>query len=104
MDERLHEILDRHFNRIIKHINVLNANIGDEITNGIKTGRRAIIAYVSEKKKLSQLKGKDQLPDMIEGVPVDVIEFSSDYELGDTAPSRLKPKTQKQIASGVKKK
>jgi hypothetical protein len=102
MDEHLHKILDKHFERIRKV--ALNANIGDEITNGIKTGRRAIVAYVSKKKKLGELKKEERLPDMIEGVPVDVVELSSDdYELGDTAPSHLKPKEQKRIASGVKK-
>ena len=103
MDEYLYRILDKHFSHLRKYSNVLNIGIGDEITNGVKTGRHAIVVYVAKKKLLSELKKKEQLPDMIEGVPVDVIEFSSDYELGDTKPSHLSPKAQKRISSGVKK-
>ena len=98
-----YKTLDKHFKRLRKYVNVLNVNIGNEITKGINTGRLAIVVYVSKKKLLSELKKKEQLPDMIEGVPVDVIEFSSDYELGDTKPSHLSPKAQKRISSGVKK-
>jgi len=97
------EILEKYFEQLRKYVNVLNVNIGDEITNGTKTGRRAIVVYVSKKKKLDELKHGERLPDTIEGIPVDVIELTSDYELGDTAPSHLKPKIQKRIAGGVKR-
>jgi hypothetical protein len=97
------EILEKYFEQLRKYVNVLNVNIGDEITNGINTGRRAIVVYVSKKKKLDELKHEERLPDTIEDVPVDVIELASDYELGDTAPSHLKPEIQKRIAGGVKR-
>ena len=103
MDEYLYRILDKHFSHLRKYSNVLNISIGDEITNGVKTGQRAIVVYVSKKKLLSELKKKEQLPDMIGKVPIDVIELSADYQLGDTAPSYLNPKIQRRISSGVKK-
>jgi hypothetical protein len=102
-DELEKEILERHFDRLRKYANVLNINIGNEIKNGVETGQRAIIVYVSKKKMISQLKKKERLPDSIENIPIDVIEFSPDYEMGDTAPSQLKPEEQKRIAGGVKK-
>jgi len=99
----IHEILDKWFNNLRRYANVLNVNVGEEITNGKKTGRQAIVVYVKKKVPRQQLAWNELLPDAIEGVPVDVIEWTADYELGDTEPSRYNLKVQKRIASGVKK-
>jgi hypothetical protein len=100
--DKVFEILKKHFNELRQYPNVLNANVGEEITKGKKTGRRAIVVFVSQKKPLSVLPEHDRLPDEVEGVPVDVIEWKAEYKLGDTAPSHLDPETQRRISSGVR--
>ena len=103
VNKYLYKILDKYFNQLRSYINVLNVNIGEEITKGKRTSRQAIVVYVSRKIAVSKLKEEDRLPDYIEKIPIDVVLFSSDYNIGDTKPSRMKPKDQKRIANGVKK-
>jgi len=102
-DKEILDILDRYFSKLKRYINVLNVNIGDEVTAGKRTGRRAIVVYVSKKLLVSNLKKKDRLPMYIKKVPVDVIELlPKDYKMGDTSASNLIPSIQNRIASGVK--
>lgn len=102
-DKEIFDILDKHFSELKKYINVLNVNVGDEVTAGKRTGRRAIVVYVSKKLLLSNLKEKDRLPMYLKKVPVDVIELlPKDYKMGDTSASNLIPSIQNRIASGVK--
>ena len=103
MDKYLYKILDKYFNQLRSYINVLNVNIGEEITKGKRTGRQAIVVYVSRKIAVSKLRERDRLPDYIEKIPIDVVLFSPDYNIGDTKPSRMNPKEKKHIANGVKK-
>ena len=102
-NKELQKKLDEYFERLRKFANVLNVNVGDEVKDGVKTGKRAIVVFVSKKKPLTKLKAKDTLPDTIENIPIDVIELSPDYKLGDTTPSHLSPTIQKRIANGVRK-
>jgi hypothetical protein len=99
---KIEKILEESFEYLRRYVNVLNVNIGEEVSEGTKTGKQAIVVYVSKKKKLSQLKNEDILPDEIEGIPVDVVELSGDFELGQTRPSKLLPSIQKRISGGVK--
>ena len=102
-DKEILDILDRYFSKLKGYINVLNVNVGDEVTAGKRTGRRAIVVYVSKKLLLSNLKKKDRLPMYLKKVPVDVIELlPKDYKMGDTSASNLIPSIQNCIASGVK--
>jgi hypothetical protein len=101
--EKIDLILEESFRNLRRYKNVLNISTGEELRNGVKTGRKAIVVYVSRKLKLDKLEKKDQLPDEVGGVPVDVVEISSDYELGDTSPSHLLPIVQRIISSGVRK-
>ena len=100
---RVHEILDKHFTFLRQFNNVLNVNAGEEITKGLKTGRQAIIVYVKKKLPLEKLTLNEILPDYVDDVPIDVIEWTTDYELGNTAPSYYNPEIQKKIAGGVRK-
>lgn len=92
----------------------LNAGIGTKWTGGIDTGLPCITLFVDEKvpkdpeeaKKLGlePLKPEHIAPQKIEGVPVDVVELSTeDYKLGVTEPSRRSPKIQRRIAGGIRK-
>ena len=106
---KIYEVLEKH-SELRNLPNVLNVAVGtkwvtDKVTGEIKdTGVPSIIVYVIEKKELKALKKVNRVPKEIEGVPVDVIELSSeDFALTDTNPSKLPLEVQRKIAGGVKK-
>jgi len=97
------EVLERH-PELREIPGVWNARVATKWKDDKDTGKTSIVVYVRKKKKLRNLKKTERIPSEIEGIPVDVIEFStSDFKLGDTIPSRLSPKTQIRIAGGVKR-
>lgn len=103
------KVLEKH-SELKSFPNVLNVGVGtkwvtDKITGEMKdTGIPSIVVYVIEKKELKTLKKSDRIPKEIEGIPVDVVELSSeDFELTDTSPSKLSFEIQRKIAGGVKK-
>jgi hypothetical protein len=103
MSTNLIEVLKRHPElRFLS--NVLNVGIATKWKDGRDTGTPSIVVYVSTKKSLRSLKKAERIPSEIEGIPVDVIELSTnDYKLSDTKPSRLPLEAQKRIAGGVKR-
>jgi len=83
--------------------NVLSVRDGVKWENDKMTDKRSIVIFVSKKLPLSQLSPLDVLPKEIEGIPVDVVELSTqDYKLGKTSESDLSPETQRRRASGVR--
>ena len=107
--DKIYEVLEKH-PELRNLPNVLNVSVGtkwvtDKVTGEMKnTGIPSIVVYVIEKKELKALKKVNRVPKEIEGVPVDVIELSSeDFALTDTNPSKLPFTTQRRIAGGVKK-
>jgi hypothetical protein len=49
-------------------------DIGEKVSKGQPTGRRAIIVYVKKKQPLSRLAAADVIPKEINGIPTDVVE------------------------------
>jgi hypothetical protein len=73
---RLEKLLRKHRKKLLAYPNVHNVDVGFEFSNGEPTGRLAIRVHVTEKLAKSSLKKKEQLPDELDGVPVDVIQFN----------------------------
>jgi len=97
------EVLGRWFCSLRARKNVLNVAIGDKYANGIKTGKRAIVVYVTRKEDAKML-GADLVPKQIDGIDTDVVVFDpKDFKIGDTTASRLPPNVQRRIAGGVRK-
>jgi len=92
-------VLDKHWANLRGLGNVLNLNIAEEITGGRKTGRGAITLYVSTKLPLADLKAEHRAPDMLDGIPVDVVEIDTKgkWIAGETAISKLHPVKQKNL-------
>ena len=102
--EKIHKTLDEHWEYLKSHPNVLNVAVGKKFVKGKDTGVDCITVYVSKKVKKKLLGVSDLLPKEIYGVPVDVVELSSDdFELGETSVSVKPPKVQRIIAGGVRK-
>jgi hypothetical protein len=53
---------------------VTAVDIGEKVTKGKPTGRRAIVIYVKKKEPLSRLAAADVIPKEINGIPTDVVE------------------------------
>jgi hypothetical protein len=104
MDEKLLDILDRHWEKLREYPNVLSVGLSKKFVKGVDTGRDSITVFVSSKKPKKLLSKKDILPSELDGVPVDVVELStSDWEIGETEVSRKPPSVQRRIVGGVKK-
>src|SRR5215211_7499715 len=73
---KLEKLLRKHRKKLLAYPNVHNVDVGFEFANGEPTGRLAIRVHVTEKLAKSDLKRKDQIPDKLDGVPVDVIQFN----------------------------
>jgi len=101
--EMASDILERHPE--LRDIpGVWNIRIATKWKDGKDTGKTSIVVYVRKKKELRNLRKAERIPSEIEGIPVDVIELStSDFKLGNTAPSKLPPKVQRRIAGGVRR-
>ncbi len=74
--QRLLTLLRQHGETLLTYPNVHNVDIGFEYSGGQPTGRLAIRVHVSEKLQKSGLKRKERVPDELDGVPVDVIQFN----------------------------
>jgi hypothetical protein len=100
--EKIHKILDEHWEQLKTYPNVLNVSVSKKFVKGENTGVDCITVYVAKKKK--RIAAQNRIPVEINGIPTDVIELSSpDFELGETAASRKSPAVQRMIAGGVKK-
>jgi hypothetical protein len=93
---KIDQVLDKHWQTLRGLGNVLNLNIAEEITGGKKTGRGAITLYVSQKLPLSELAREHRAPDVIDGIPVDVVEIDTKgkWVAGETSISKLNPAKQ----------
>ena len=108
------EVLARHFQELMRHPHALNTGISTKWIGGVDTKIPCITLFVDKKvpedpeeaKKLGlePLKPEQIAPQKIDGVPVDVVEFSTeDWVLGETEVSKRSPSTQRRIARGVRK-
>ena len=72
--ERVKTVKDAYTAELMSKANVTGVGIGFRQQGGQRTDSMALIVMVERKLPRSQLSAKDLLPEMIEGVPVDVQE------------------------------
>jgi C1A family cysteine protease len=96
---KIDQILDTHWQTLRVLGNVLNLNIAEEITGGKKTGRAAITLYVKRKLPLDTIAPEHRAPEMLDGIPVDVVEIDTKgkWIAGETSISKLHPAKQKNL-------
>lgn len=78
---KLDKLLRKHRKKLLAYPNVHNVDVGFEFARGEPTGRLAIRVHVTEKLAKSDLQRKDQIPNELDGVPVDVIQFNPQPQL-----------------------
>lgn len=79
--QRMEALLNKHRERLLAYPNVHNVDIGFEFSKGEPTGRLALRVHVTAKQDKAELKPDEQVPDEIEGVAVDVIQFNPELHL-----------------------
>ncbi|ORM37996.1 hypothetical protein [Williamsia sp. 1135] len=78
---RLEKALRKHRKSLSAYPNVHNVDVGFEYADGSPTGRLALRVHVTEKKSKTKLKRVERVPDDIDGIPVDVIQYNPEPHL-----------------------
>lgn len=74
--QRLERLLRKHRKRLLAYPNVHSVDVGLEFSDGRPTGRLALRVHVTEKVAEGALSRAHRVPDELDGVPVDVIQFN----------------------------
>ena len=72
--EEVRKIKEKYEKELMSISGVIGCGIGYKYVYGKKTDDLCIICYVKKKKSKENLKKKDLIPEMIEGILIDVIE------------------------------
>lgn len=72
--ERILAIKRTHEDELLSKANVVGVAIGFKKIDGKSTGNLALVVMVSSKVPHSFLSSSDQIPDSIDGIPIDVQE------------------------------
>ena len=94
---KIDEVLDRHWKELkALHPGILNVGVSEKWQNNLKTGVPSITIYVAKKLPKATLSPESIIPDMIEDIPTDVIEFNPKrWEIGKTEISETHPADQR---------
>lgn len=102
--KKIQDILEEQWKNIKMFPNFINASVGTKIVNGKDTGQPCIRFYVSDKIKKELLKPLETIPEFIEDICTDVIEFKPDtWTIGETGMNEYTPEEQRRRASGVRR-
>lgn len=72
--ERILAVKNTHEDELLSKANVVGVGIGFQQKEGKPTGNLALVVMVSNKVPQSILSSNDQIPDSIDGIPIDVQE------------------------------
>lgn len=72
----LERVLRKHRKRLLAYPNVHDVDVGLEFADGYLTGRLALRVHVTKKVARAGLANRELVPDELDGVPVDVIQFN----------------------------
>jgi len=101
--DRKDEIVRKVLSKLRRQANfIMVGTSGTKFVKDQDTGVPCITVFVKEKVDERLLAYSDVIPKEIDGIPVDVVEFKADYEIGETSKSRLPPDLQKRLM-GLKK-
>ena len=78
----INEIKIKHEKKLMKKKNVVGVMTAYKTTNGIKTNKLSVVCLVAKKISKNELKDKDIIPNIIDGMPTDVIEVGKVKALG----------------------
>ena len=74
LSDKIRDAKKRHRALLRNREGVVGVGVGKKVSNGVDTGREAIVVFVKRKRPLSELSARAILPRMVDDVEVDVIE------------------------------
>jgi len=74
---RHHEALRKHVDDLLSRPDVYAVGLGEKISKGKRTGKRAIICSIKAKKPFAQLTQAEMIPSSLDGIPTDIVEIGS---------------------------
>ena len=89
---RIQEIKKKQEKNLMKKKNVNGVMTAYKITNGVKTDKLSIVCLVTKKVSKSEIKDKDIIPKVIDGMSTDVIEVGEVKALGLVESTPLEDK------------
>jgi len=70
-----HIVLQKNVDDLLSKPDVYAVGLGEKMSKGKRTGKRALICSIKKKKPLAQLTREDMIPSEIDGIPTDIVEI-----------------------------
>lgn len=70
-----HDALKKHVDELLSKPDVYAVGLGEKMSKGRRTGKRALICSIKKKKPLAQLAKEEMIPSEIDGIPTDIVEI-----------------------------
>ena len=70
-----HIALQKNVDDLLSKPDVYAVGLGEKMSKGKRTGKRALICSIKKKKPLAQLTREDMIPSEIDGIPTDIVEI-----------------------------
>lgn len=72
--EEVRRVKEKYQSELMRKFGVIGCGIGYKYVDGKKTNELCIICYVKEKIPKEELEEKDIIPEIIEGILIDIVE------------------------------
>ena len=69
------DVLRKHAEELLNKPDVYAVGVGEKISKGKRTGKKALVCSIKQKKPLAQLAADEMIPQDIEGIPTDIVEI-----------------------------
>ena len=69
------DVLRKHAEELLSKPGVYAVGLGEKVSKGKRTGKKALICSIKQKKPLAQLAQDEMIPQDVDGVPTDIVEI-----------------------------
>jgi hypothetical protein len=69
------DILRKHADELLSKPGVYAVGLGEKVSKGKRTGKKALICSIKQKKPLAQLTNEELIPQDVDGIPTDIVEI-----------------------------
>ena len=69
------DVLRKHAEELLSKPGVYAVGLGEKVSKGQRTGKKALVCSIKQKKPLAQLTKEDMIPQDLDGVPTDIVEI-----------------------------
>jgi len=90
VEAQLQRVLAKYEKELLRKANVTGVAIGEKKVSGQPTGEICIVVFVRKKLPLTELRGRDVVPSMLDGYKTDVVEAEF-FALAEGRTSRIRP-------------